>query len=423
MFFKTSRFLPILVLALPSACLHAENWPQWRGEQGTGISNEKFIATEWGGQEGALWRLELPGPAGSTPAIWGDQIYLTSADNDDLVLIAASTDGKLIWKEKVSTGNVKVRGDEGNWASPSPSTDGKHVWAMFGNGVLTCRDTDGKEIWTMDLQEKYGKFNIQFGMTSTPVLDKGRLYVMCMYTGNSYIVALDAATGKEIWKHVRKSDAVEECEHSYASPVIYRDSKHEFLLAHGADYVTAHQLSDGAEIFRCGGLNGAGQKYNPTLRFVASPATGDGIIVVPSAKKGPVIALSPEAKGNVTNSEEGHLWRMPRNTPDVPSPLIVEGLVYLCGEDGVLTCVDAKTGEQYYSERVHTGRHRASPVFADGRIYMVSRSGVISVVKAGKKYELLAKNDLAEEISASPAISNGKLFIRSFDALYAFGKK
>lgn len=400
-----------------------ENWPTWRGIKGDGISAEKDLPTTWDGPSGATWRLELPGPGGSTPIVWKDRVFLTSADHGSLVLIAASTDGKLLWKERITSGDQPVRGDEGNMASPSPVTDGEHVWGMFGNAVLTCRDFDGKEGWTVDLQERYGKFDIAFGVTSTPILDGDHLYLQCMYTGASYVLCLDKKTGKEIWKKTRPSDAIEECEHSYASPFLYRDSKHEYLLVHGADFISAHQLSDGAEIFRCGGLNGKEKAYNPTLRFVASPVGGEGLIVVPSAKKGPVLGLSPDAKGNITATEEGHRWRLPNNTPDVPSPLIHDGIVYLCSEDGVLTTLDAASGKQIYRERIEPGRYRASPLFADGKIYFVSRKGTVYVVQAGREFKLLAKNAMDEEISSSLAVADGKIYVRSFNALYCVGKR
>src|SRR5581483_6332825 len=210
-----------------------------------------------------------------------------------------------------------------------------------------------------------------------------RLYLQLLHSAGKLVVALDKSTGKTIWTHTRTSDARAECEHSYASPVMYRDGQQEYLLTHGADYIVAHRLSDGAEIWRCGGLNQTGAKYNKTLRFVASPSFVPGLIVVPSAKNGPVLGLSPDAQGNITDSTAGHLWRRVDNTPDVPSPVIHDGLVYLCRENGLLICVDAKTGEEYYQKRIFNDRYRASPVYADGKIYCTSRKGVVSVIKAG----------------------------------------
>ena len=157
------------------------------------------------------------------------------------------------------------------------------------------------------------------------MLDGNRLYLQLLHSGGALVVALDKLTGNEVWKQTRTSDAHDECEHSYASPVLYRDGKLELLLTHGCDYIVAHRLSDGGEVWRCGGLNPKG-KYNPTLRFVASPLAAPGLVIVPSAKNGPVLALDPASKGDITDSDEGHFWTREHNTPDVPSPLVVDGL-------------------------------------------------------------------------------------------------
>lgn len=424
---KRAWVLWMLAAALPAVVFlpqaRAENWPQWRGAQLDGISHESKVPTKWSKTENVAWRAELPGPAGSTPVVWEDRIFLTSADGENLVLIALDTSGKQLWKKVLADHNKTVRGDEGNYASPSPSTDGQHVWAMMGTGDIGCYTVDGQEVWRFNLQDRYGKFDIQFGMTSTPVLDGDRLYLQLLHSGGAKVIALDKLTGAEAWQQNRPSDARDECEHSYASPVIYRDDKRELLITHGCDYVVAHRLDDGAEVWRCGGLNPLGN-YNPTLRFVASPVAAPGLIIVPSAKNGPVLALNPASKGDISESKEGHFWTREHNTPDVPSPLVVDGLVYLCREDGTLLCLDAKTGKEQYpkAQRTHSDRYRASPVYADGKIYLTARGGMVTVVKAGPTFEVLASNDLGEAISSSPAISNGRIYLRTFDALYAIGK-
>lgn len=400
----------------------AENWSQWRGNQLDGISHETGLPTTFNKTENVLWRLPLPGPAGASPVVWGDKIFLTSAKGQELVLMAIRTDGKPLWEKTIANHNETVRGDEGNYASPSPSTDGKHVWVMMGTGDLACFTVDGKEVWKFNLQDRYGKFNIQFGMTSTPVLDGDRLYLQLLYTGGKHVIALDKLTGKESWHVERQSDARDECEHSYASPVIYRDGQQAYLLTHGGDYIVAHRLSDGSEIWRCGGLNPLGN-YNTTLRFVASPLAVPGLIVVPSAKNGPVLGIDPNAKGDITESKAGLRWTRESETPDVPSPLVVDDLVYLCRENGTLQTLNAKTGKEIYKERAHSDRYRASPVYADGKIYLTSRDGTITVVKPGSKFEILATNSLGESTSSSPAISNGRIYLRTFDALYAIGTK
>lgn len=419
----------LLVVAIAPPAL-AENWPQWRGAKLDGISHEKSLPTRWTKTEGVLWRLPMPGPAGATPAVWDERIFVTSVDKTSgaLLLLCVGTDGKQQWRETISSSNKDVRGDEGNSASPSPSTDGEHVWVFMANGELACFTVDGKKVWQQNVQERYGKLKIQFGMTSTPVLDGDRLYLQLIHgegkkeTREAKVVCLDKLSGKEIWAVDRDSDATDENEHSYASPVIYRDSEREFLLTHGADYIIAHDLKSGAEVWRMGNLNPRG-RYEPTLRFVASPVAVPGLIIAPSAKNYPVLAIKPDGRGDVSESESALAWRLDSGTPDVPSPLVVGDYVYLCRENGNLVCLERATGKKLYEKTTTRDRHRASPVFADGHIYTSARNGVISVVKAGPEFEIVSQNDMQESISASPAISNGRIYIRTFDALYAIGER
>ena len=411
----------------------AENWPSWRGPTGNGISTEKNLPAEWSPTNNIAWKLPLPGPAGATPVVWGNRIFLTSVNSaDELVLMAIDTQGKQVWQQVVSKGNKKAREDakteaEGNSASPSPVTNGKHVWTFMGNGTLACYTVAGEEVWKTDVQDRYGKFSIQFGMSSTPVLEDGVLYLQLIHgegnpaTREACVVALDGITGKQIWKVDRPSDANGENEHSYASAMLYRDGNKKLLLTHGADFIIAHDLKDGHEVWRCGGLNrrdDPSMKYDSTLRFVASPVSVPGLIIAPSAKQHPVLAIRPDGQGDITNVTEKHLWAWKR-TPDVPTPVIVDDLVYLCMENGNLTVLEAKSGEEIYSQATHRSRHRASPVYADGKIYMTARDGKVNVVQAGRQFKILAENDLGEDQSASPAISNGTIYMRTFQHLWA----
>jgi len=406
----------------------AENWPSWRGPEGTGISSEKNLPTEWSPEKNVAWKLALPGPAGATPVVWGDRIFLTSVNEaGELLLIAVDTSGKQLWQKVVASGNQNSRGDEGNSASPSPVTDGKHVWAFMGEGTLACYTVDGIEVWKNNVQDGYGKFSIQFGMSSTPVLEDGVLYLQLIHgegnpkTREAIVVALDAASGKQVWKVDRPSDAEAENEHSYASPVLYRDGKTRLLLSHGADIIVAHDLKDGHEVWRCGGLNRRDDTvlpYDPTLRFVASPAVSPGLIVVPSAKQHPIIAIRPDGVGDITSVGSKHVWTWKR-TPDVPSPIILDGLVYLCMENGNLTVLEAESGTEVYSQATHRQRHRASPVYADGKLYLTARDGRVTVVQSGREFKSLATNDLGEDQSASPVISGGTIYLRTFKTLWA----
>ena len=418
----------LLLPAVLGTAAEPDRWAQWRGPHGNGISDEKTPPLKWNKTENVLWRVALPGPAGATPVVWDDRIFLTSVDGEKLVLMCLDTSGKELWRRQVTEGNRDVRGDEGNSASPSPLTDGRHVWTFMANGILACYDFDGKEVWKFDVQDRYGKLKIQFGMTSTPLLHEGRLYMQLIHgdgdpkTREAVVLCLEAATGKEVWRQPRDSDARDECEHSYASPTLYSDAKQTYLLVHGADFITAHRLDTGAEIWRCGDLNPKAT-YNPTFRLIASPTAVPGLIVVPTAKFGKVLGLRPDGTGDITDSKEQILWTLPENTPDVPSPLIYDGLVYLCRENGNLMVLDAASGRKLYEKRTTADRHRASPIFADGKIYLTARKGVVTVVKAGRTFEILAQNDIGEPISSTPVIAGGRIYLRTYDALYAIGPK
>ena len=391
----------------------ADNWPQWRGPTNDGISKETNIPSEWSDTKNIVWKLPMPGMGGSTPIVWGDRIFLTSEDGADLVLMCLNTDGKELWKKKVG---------EGNNASPSPSTDGKHVWAYFGTGDFVCHDFDSKEIWRFNAEERYGKFRIQHGMHTTPLLDGDRLYFQLLHSGAHLVMSLDKKTGKEIWKVERMSDGRGECKEAYASPVIWRNGKEEYLIIHGNDYATAHRLENGSEIWRAGDLNPKGN-YNATLRFVASPLVTPDVIVIPSAKHHDIVGVNPSATGAFGAGSPNELWRRIKGTPDVPSPLAYDGLLYICGEQaGPLDCLDAKTGKEHYSNRLHTAIYRASPVYADGKVYLTARDGTITVVKAGPKFEEIAVNKLPDDVSASPVVANGRIYIRGWKTLYAIGK-
>ena len=301
----------------------------------------------------------------------------------------------------------------------------------MGEGTLGCYTLDGKETWKFNVQDRYGKISIQFGMSSTPILEAGVLYLQLIHgegdpkTREACVVALEADTGKEVWKVDRPSNAEAENEHSYASPMIYRDGDRKLLLSHGADFIVAHDLKDGHEVWRCGGLNRRDDQvlpYDPTLRFVASPVSAPGIIVVPSAKQHPLLAIRPNGKGDITGVADQQLWTWKR-TPDVPTPLIIDDLVYLCMENGNLTVLEAMTGKEVYSEATHRQRHRASPVYADGKLYLTARDGRITVVQSGREFKSLAVNELGEDLSASPAISNGTIYLRTFKHLWAIRQK
>lgn len=410
----------VLLFTLASAA-HAENWPQWRGPNHDGVSHEKDIPTEWGADKNIVWKLDLPGVGCSTPAIRDERVFVTTEDGADVVLICVSTNGEQLWKRKVGSGGRRARGDEGNAATSSPCTDGKNVWAFAGSGELACFDFDGKQVWSFNVQERYGRFVIQFGMHSTPTLYGDRLYMQTLHTAGQWVFAVDKSTGKEVWKINRQADTPQNWEspHGYASTTLWKKGDDAYLIVHGNDYTTAHRLADGAEIWRIGDLNPGSSR---AWRFVSSPGVSEELIVIPTCKNGPTVAIRPDITGTVGAGGNGEMWRL-KVTTDVPTPLIHGGLVFICRADGQLLCLDAKTGKEQYSERGYNSRHRASPIYADGKIYVTARDGTFQVLQAGTEFKLLAKNKLPDDFAATPAISNGRIYLHGFKSLYAIGTK
>jgi len=283
------------------------------------------------------------------------------------------------------------------------------------------------------MQQAYGQFEIQFGMTSTPLLDRGRLYFQFIHgdmrnrstRSVGQIIALHAADATEIWKHERITDAVAENKHAYTSPTIFRNEEREYLVVHGGDFTTAHSLEDGNELWRIGGMNPKGTSYNPFLRFVSSPVCSESMIVVPSAKNGPVYALNPNISGTIEPESRGTaiLWELAKGTPDVATPVISGKNVFLARENGVVLCLDAKTGQVHFEERLLADKHRSTPVIAAGKVYILGRDGTAIVLADENELKLISEFKLGEDITASPAISNGRIYIRTNKSLIAFGRK
>lgn len=419
--------LSALLVAVMAAPASADNWPQWRGPKNDGHSAEKGLPTEWGAEKNVAWKFKMPGMGAGTPAVWGDKIFVTSVDGEDVVLLCIGTDGKEKWKGKLSnTGAKRYRNPSGadvSDASASCSTDGKHVWAFAGNGTLACFTADGKEVWRTDLQ-KYGKFNIQFGIHWTPVLYKDKLYLQVMHRGAQLVVALDAATGSEVWKKERPGYGKGESPDVYASAWVWEGEGGPLLVAHGNDFCTGHKLTDGSEVWRVAGLN---PKTSGAWRFVSNPLCTPDLIVVPSCKDGPTVGLDPtKAKGEINPDNPAELWRLPATqnfrTPDVISPIRVGDVVYLSG-DGPFWAVEAKTGKQLYRADLTKFVHRGHMVTADGKIYVPAANGSTDVVQAGTEFKKVATNALPDTVFAGPAIADGRIYFRGYNYLWAIGSK
>lgn len=423
----TRSLLAALVAAACTTTASADNWPQWRGPKNDGHSAEKGLATEWGPETNVAWKFKMPGMGAGTPVVWGDKIFVTSVDGDAIALLCVGTDGTEKWKRKVSdSGKARYRNPSGadvSDASASCSTDGTHVWAFAGNGALVCFTVDGKEVWKEDLQ-KYGKFHIQFGIHWTPVLYKGRLYLQVMHRGAQLVAALDAATGKEVWKKERAGYGLGESPDVYASAFIWEGEGGPLLIAHGNDFCTGHKLEDGSEVWRVTGLN---PSSNRAWRFVSNPLVTPDLIVVPSCKTGPTVGLNPVgAKGAIDADNSAELWRAPGgtkfSTPDVVAPIRVGDLVYTTGH-GPFWALEAKTGAVVYKESLSKGSHWANMIAADGKIYVTAQDGQTDVIQAGREFKKLATNSLPDKLFAGPAVANGRIYFRGYNYLWAIGAK
>jgi outer membrane protein assembly factor BamB len=410
---------------LAVAVLLSAQWTSWRGPSGNGVSPETKLPLQWSRTENVAWTLAMPSFSGSTPIVSGNRVFLNVADDlrshDPVTLHLWAVDrdsGQLLWQRPLGGGNRQER--KQNMSSPSPVTDGKNVWVMTGTGILKAFDFAGGEVWTRDIQKDYGRFGQNWGYGSSPLLYGDALYVQVlhgMHTHDpSYLLRIDKATGKTVWRVERPTPARSESLDAYTTPAVFaRDGRAEIIVS-GADVVTGHDPATGKELWRAGGLNPDNDGNN---RIVASPVVF-GDLVIASSRERPMLALRAGGRGDVTRS--ALLWWF-NSGPDVPTPVTDGSFVYVVRDNGIMYCLDAKTGREVYGKRrLRPGTYSASPVLADGRIYATSEDGVTTVVKAGPEFEVLAENALDDYTLSSPAIAGGRIFLRTTKFLWAIGK-
>ena len=399
----------------------AENWPNWRGPTRDGVSSETGLPVEWDIERNIAWKLEMPAWSGSTPVIWEERIFLNVAvDDDNLELWALDrADGAVLWQRHLSDGNRRQR--KQNMSSPSPVTDGERVWVMTGTGILTAFDVDGNPLWRRDIQASYGRFGLNWGYASSPLLHEDALYVQVLHgmrtDDPSYLLRIDAASGETVWRVERPTQARRESPDSYSTPALLRYGGVTEVVVTGGDAVTGHDPETGAELWRADGLN---PQREGNYRIVASPVVHDGVIYAPTRIR-PMLALRPGGRGDVLQTHV--LWRTD-DGPDVPTPVSDGEYVYVVNDRGIVFVMDAKTGAPVYGpRRLRRGTYSASPVLADGKIYVTNEDGVTSVFRAGPEFELMAENDFDDYCLSSPAVSDGQIFIRTTGHLYAIGER
>ncbi|MBM4034689.1 MAG: hypothetical protein FJ291_23340 [Planctomycetes bacterium] len=430
-----------LVVGLIAVCsfAFAENWPQWRGPLFNGSTTESGLPASWDLAEKAnvAWAAPMPGQAAATPAVWAERVFVSSVDKETKDLLALCLDaasGKTLWQKAVGKDRKAPVGTN-NMACPSPVTDGKSVWFFYGTGALVAFDFDGKQLWARELEKDHGEFVVKYGYSSSPLLYRGKLYVLVMQNASpqkygrthdkrpgpleSFLLALDPASGKELWKHVRKTTAEDESVETYLSPIPYEGSGRSELIIPGGECVTGHDAATGGELWRWWYQPADRQVWQ---RTVNSATPGEGLVYAVRPKHRSVYAIKGGGKGELG---EGDLaWRLDQNVPDVVTPLYYQGRLYVANDGTrVMACLDAKSGKKLWEGSLEMKSVlRASPTAADGKVYVISQNGEVAVLAAGDQFKVLSRIQMGEgPCTASIAIAGGKLFIRTAKSLYCIG--
>jgi outer membrane protein assembly factor BamB len=441
------------------------NWPQFRGGAAGGIADGAKLPTRWSTTENVAWAAEIPGRGWSSPIVWRDRVYVTSAVNAgkfkapstgifgndyaaelskqglsneeigkrvvarDIELTAEAEEvsykvfaidsktGKVKWEQEAHRGQpFGGRHRKNTYASETPATDGERLYASFGGNVgLFCYSMDGKLLWKKVWPPQ--RIYLDFGTASSPVVHKGVVYQMHDNETESFLVALDAKTGNELWKTSRNGIKAR-MQSGWATPFIWENGSRTEIVTIGKGLVISYG-ADGKEIWRLGGMTQA----------TPSPVAGDGLLYVGSGAQGdtsrPLYAIRPGASGDLTTAEGQPRspfvsWFLPKFSAYTSSPLLYRGRVYAVNDNGIMQVADAATGKEIYKARVGTGSatFSSSPLASDGKVYMLSEDGDTYVVEAGDEYKELAKNSLGEMSLATPAVDNESLYVRTATKLY-----
>ena len=419
-------FLSLMIAGISAAAVSADNWPQWRGPRLNGVSGETGLPVKWSVQTGenVAWKLPMPSRSGATPVVWGNYVFLNIATDlkaGDLELWAVDrTKGQVAWKKPVSGGNTMMR--KQTMASPSPVTDGSTVWVLNGVGILKAFDFKGNELWSRDIQADYGRFGLNWGFASSPLLYRGALFIPVLHgmktDDPSYLLKIDAKTGKTVWKTERPTDAIAESPDAYVTPALLQYGKNTEIVLNGGDIVTGHDPESGKELWRVKGLNPGNDR---NYRIIASSLVVGEIVIAPT-RVNPMLAIKAGARGDATATHVA--WSFAEG-PDVPTPVSDGKLLYIVRDNGVVFALDVQTGKPVWGpERLAKDNYSASPTLADGKIYVTSETtGVTSVFAAGPKFELLAENPTNEYTLSSISVSEGQLFLRTDNHLYAIGQR
>lgn len=442
--------LSLFALAFSAVAVRGQhegvNWPSFRGPGASGVSEGHATPTTWNVKESRniRWKTAIPGLAHSSPIIWGDRLFVTSAVSSDkepylrVGLYGASPDhpedlehdfrlycldkknGKVLWERTAHRGIPQVkRHIKSTHANCTPATDGKHVVAFFGSEGLYCYDLEGNLVWKKDLglldAGPYDAPGLQWAFASSPIIHDGRVIVQCDARNQAFLAAFDIKDGKELWRTAREDVP------TWGTPAVHVGENQTQIIVNGYKHMGGYDAATGKELWK---LSGGGDVPTPT------PVVAGDLIYITNAhgRLRPLYAVRASARGDITlapgkTRNEAIAWSYPKRGIYQQTPIVYRGLIYMCRGNGILTVYDAKTGKKQYGQRLGTGStgFTASAVAGDGKLYFTSEEGDISVIKAGPTFELVAENEMGDICMASPALSEGTLFYRTRHHVIAIG--
>lgn len=412
-----SLTLALAILVHPSPA-PAGDWPAWRGRDGTGVSDETGLPTEWSGTRNVTWKAPLPGPGNSTPAVWGDRVFVTCAKQKGAVRSILCFDrntGKLLWQGDTPFAGEEPTHETNPYCSGSPVTDGRRVFAWHGSAGAVAYDFDGKRLWHRDL----GPFTHIWGNGSSPVIHGERVIFYCGPGPETVMLALDAATGETVWKNdltEAKADKPDHWRGFWGTPVLrdVGEGRQELVLSLPG-HLAGFDPETGKETWRCRGLSDL---------VYTSPLIGNGTIVAMSGYQGPAIGMRAPKPGETGDLTDTHrLWVAPRSQQRVGSGVIAGDHVYILNDPGVAECIELTTGKAVWKDRA-AGSSWGSMVYADGKLYVTDQEGRTVVLRPNPlKLEVIVSNELGETSRSSPAVSDGQIFLRTYKHLYCVGER
>lgn len=388
----------------------ADDWLQWRGPQGTGLTNIEAAPLEWSKEKNIKWRIELDGQGNSSPIVVGQRVFITHAPKGNKLRGLRCYDrnsGEELWKHEIEYTEKELTHNTNPYCASSPTSDGERVMAWYGSPGLYCYDLEGKVLWQKDL----GKVEHIWGFASSPVFHENLVILNYGPGLNSFVAAFDKQSGDEIWRKtypLQQSEKAEDYRGSWSTPVFYQERDRTLMLLSLPERLWAVDPKTGEEVWWCEG---------PSKLFYTSPLVGDGLVVAMCGFGGPAIAVKTGGQGDVT--ETHRLWIHPKNPQRVGSGVIVDQHLFILNEPGIAWCLDPVTGDKLWEERIDGASSWSSMAHVAGRLYISSMSGTTFVLEPNAEgLKILAENKLGEMTRASPAYSDGQIFIRTYEALY-----